>query len=111
MLCVWNDKFDSWGLPGGKEEPGEGLFRTQSRELEEETSLVTLIATPFYYGPGSADPSVQVHVFLVAALGEPIENESGRPVAWFFEDALCEFGKPFAPFYQEMFRQIHAGNP
>ena len=39
MLVVWNRHHLGWALPGGKQEPGEELYETATREIWEETGV------------------------------------------------------------------------
>jgi hypothetical protein len=55
-----------------------------------------------YQGEGSADPTYLVHVFFVAAVGDPVTREPGNVVKWVTKRELCA-SKTFGPFYQKFF--------
>jgi 8-oxo-dGTP diphosphatase len=103
VLCVWNDRFNGWTMPGGMVEPGETLEQAQARELFEETHLRTVEAKLVYRAqlrlpPPKQDRSSDVHFFKVVATGNPQPENPGRPVDWLSWDKLCEVS-PFREFY------------
>ena len=106
LLCVWNQRYKGWSLPGGLVEPDETPRDAQERELREETDLVTASSIPVFIGPhgGKVIPGRAsiVHVFLVIAAGEPVQMEEGCPLTWLTPD---EFTKqsPFGEFYAKLF--------
>lgn len=103
ILCVWNRRFQGWGLPGGKVEEGEGLIDTVRRELQEETGLYTLSLFQFYKAESSlSDGPRQVYVFRIIASGEPREMEKNCPVQWMTPEELIATS-PFRDFYIKMF--------
>ena len=79
ILCVWNRRYGTWSLPGGKVEDGETPEQAQRRELEEETGMLTSAARLVHEGPHGAS---SVSVFVVEAFGEPRPVEDGCAVQW-----------------------------
>jgi 8-oxo-dGTP pyrophosphatase MutT (NUDIX family) len=106
ILCVWNRRFQGWGLPGGKAEEGEGLIATVQRELKEETGLHASRLIQFYKAESTlSDGSRMVYVFRVIASGEPREMEENCPVQWMTREELIS-ASPFRDFYIKMFTVI-----
>jgi 8-oxo-dGTP diphosphatase len=74
----------TWGLPGGKPEPGETLFAAAVRELYEETGLrgraIRLLGES-YNEFGSAGRWCTSFV-LVEAAGEPVRREPTKNTGW-----------------------------
>lgn len=66
ILIVHRDRHDDWSLPKGKVDPGETLFETAIRELEEETGIRALVGQPLgkiEYDLPSGRPK-EVHYWL-----------------------------------------------
>lgn len=106
ILCVWNRRFQGWGLPGGKAEEGEGLIATVQRELKEETGLHASRLIQFYKAESAlSDGPRMVYVFRVIADGEPREMEENCPVQWMTREELVACS-PFREFYIRMFTVI-----
>lgn len=61
------DDFSSWGMPGGKVDPGESPLEAVIRELGEETPYVALIDNIEYLGvrPCYGEVYYDVHTYLV----------------------------------------------
>ena len=103
ILCVWNRRFQGWGLPGGKVEEGEGLIATIQRELREETGLHASRIIQFYKAESAlSDGPRQVYVFRIIAYGEPCEMEENCPIKWMTREELVDCS-PFREFYIKMF--------
>jgi ADP-ribose pyrophosphatase YjhB (NUDIX family) len=107
ILCVWNRRFQGWGLPGGKVESGETLEAAQSRELLEETGLYTCTRALLYSAPTvTMDAGRVVYVFLVQPQpGTPSAREAGCPVEWCTREEIL-LTSPFAAFYEKMFTTV-----
>jgi ADP-ribose pyrophosphatase YjhB (NUDIX family) len=120
VLCVWNQRYHGWTLPGGKLEHGESSESAQARELLEETGMRTVNSRRVYTRthrtptlPDHRIPSetVEVHVYIVQAEGdqreddEPWEVEPGCPVAWLAQSVLLALS-PFNAFYEGMFASL-----
>lgn len=120
VLCVWNQRYHGWTLPGGKLEEGESSESAQVRELLEETGMRTLSSKRVYSSthrtPTRPDPRVEsevveVHVYVVEAEGDPREEdtewevEPGCPVAWLQRSVLLAVS-PFSAFYEGMFASV-----
>jgi len=103
VLCVWNARYEGWGLPGGLVEDNETPEQAQARELSAETGMrnvsppVLVFEGPhgLPHKPGRASV---VCLYLVEATGEPSEMEPGCPTAWMtVEDFLTQ--SPFRRLY------------
>jgi ADP-ribose pyrophosphatase YjhB (NUDIX family) len=109
VLCVFNRRYKTWSLPGGKCEQNETLEAAQARELQEETSMTTKSAILVFDAPSCVevepDRGRQVYLFRVEAEGTPKENEAGCPVQWMTRDELLEVSG-FKEYYQEAFKVV-----
>jgi ADP-ribose pyrophosphatase YjhB (NUDIX family) len=107
VLAVWNRGQQGWSLPGGKVEPSERPEAAQTRELSEETGLITVLRELVYAAPSAvAAPDGArrtTHVFRVITLGEPQPVEG--PVCWMTRKQLVA-ESPFGAFYRAMFEAI-----
>ncbi len=80
-LCVNNEHFGKWTLPGGGNEFGESIQETLAREVLEETGLaveaVDIIRTNSRL---HCEPAIDYHVlqfiFSVNRLGGELRNET-----------------------------------
>ena len=83
LLCVWNQRYGGWSLPGGMVEPGETIEHALSRELKEETGCDLLSAVLLYQGAhdNNTDPTraSHVHLFRVKKLGDSPRDGAGLP--------------------------------
>ena len=108
ILCVWNRRYQGWGLPGGKVEPGEFLTQALAREMLEEIGVTPQHMTPLYDAPTvSSDSGRHVHVFAVEP-GQsfvPRAMEKDCPIEWRTPEDLL-INSPFASFYEKMFKAI-----
>jgi ADP-ribose pyrophosphatase YjhB (NUDIX family) len=109
LLCVWNQRYGGWSLPGGMVEEGETVEHALSRELKEETGCDLLSAVLLYQGAhdNNTDPTraSHVHLFRVKKLGDPQEMELGCPVTWLTREQFLKWS-PFARFYGLVFAAI-----
>lgn len=108
LLCVFNQRYNGWTLPGGRVEDGETPEDAQGRELFEETGCRVFrwrqleYVAPVVPPAPHADRASQVLVYRCDVSGEPYEAEKGSPVAWMTRDAFLD-GCPFRDFYARMF--------
>jgi ADP-ribose pyrophosphatase YjhB (NUDIX family) len=111
ILCVWNRKYETWSLPGGKVEPGETPAQACARELLEETG-VSWDSGPeqdeeVYVGVSQTGSGRIVHVFgiYVEERESPRQVEEGSPVAWMSWRELLAVSK-FRHFYLRMLSEM-----
>ena len=103
-LCTWNTRYGFWTLPGGKQEFHESLEECQSRELYEETNLVTYKRQLIYQGPTakgkvlSQDINRTVYLYKVIAIGELQFESLDRPYAWLLPKQIMQWSG-FAEYY------------
>lgn len=106
ILCVWNQRYGGWSLPGGMMEPGETAEQAQCRELEEETGLCTTGRCVLYHGPHGMPykpgRASAVIVYRVWAHGQPREREPGCPVTWLRREEFVT-QSPFGQLYKQIF--------
>lgn len=110
MLVVWNKRYGTWTMPGGKVEAGETPSEAAIRELREEVGIVGQVTEQIHEGPhGQSVESTRgsyVHVFRIATFsGEPHECEDGCAVTWF---SVYEFlaWSSMRDFYRPMFAKL-----
>ncbi|MGN6161861.1 MAG: NUDIX hydrolase [Marmoricola sp.] len=75
VLLVHRPKYDDWSFPKGKQDPGEHVVATATREIAEETGLKVHLGRPLppQYYEVSAGRSKVVN-YWVARLAEPSEK-------------------------------------
>ena len=110
LLCVWNQRYGGWALPGGLVEEGESVEVALGRELLEETGLELVEHESLWEGPHgiqNPDPTraSHVHIFRVMAYGAPREMEDACPVTWLTREQFLKWS-PFAPLYEKVFAAV-----
>ncbi len=72
-----------WEFPGGKQEPGESMYQTLVRELQEELGVQVTEAQPWVVRDHVyPHATVELHFFRITAWsGEPKSSE-GQPLSW-----------------------------
>jgi ADP-ribose pyrophosphatase YjhB (NUDIX family) len=118
ILCVWNDRYLGWTLPGGLMEPtdasrGEAL----QREVREETGLIVveahLVAERRHDKKPDNNPrarSSRLSLFRARVQGAVKAMEDNRPVMWMPVEQYLKVA-PFADLYGEILwkeRDVHA---
>jgi 8-oxo-dGTP pyrophosphatase MutT (NUDIX family) len=97
-------RYGFWTLPGGKQEPNETLEECQTRELYEETNLVTYKRQLIYYGHTatgkvlSQDKDRIVYLYKVVAIGNIQYESPDRPYAWLLPKQIMQWSG-FAEYY------------
>jgi 8-oxo-dGTP pyrophosphatase MutT (NUDIX family) len=102
VLCVWNRRYQTWGLPGGKAEGDEHVLDTLVRELREETSLEVGAREFLMVERSAADNGRLVFVYRVRPLGKPRAVEPGTVFAWLTRDDMLAKSR-WAGFYRKLF--------
>lgn len=109
LLCVWSRKYDGWILPGGIVDALELIEEAQSRELYEETCLMTEASELMYKAVWEpmkeGEESFVVHVYRAITNGEPREGELGCPTIWLSHKDFLRL-TPFHVFYKKMFEKV-----
>ena len=96
-----------WEFPGGKQEPGEPLEQTLSRELQEEFGLEISRIELFTSVQHSYDyADIHLHGFLAQAQSEVQKVTSHQTYAWVPVTAIHRY--PLAPADQALFDRFLA---
>lgn len=103
LLSVTSRAFGGITFPGGKAHEGEDVRRAATREIEEETRIVTFAADLTLLAKGTntlVNSICEVHMFFARyAWGEPQDVEPGTRHAWVTMKELLE-RSPFRAFYE-----------
>lgn len=106
ILCVWNRRYNGWGLPGGKIENGESPSDALRREVKEETALDVAAQSCIYAAQSENDKNFIVYVFRAWLYkfppSTPYMVEEDSPIDWLTRAELLS-KSPFSSFYEKMF--------
>jgi 8-oxo-dGTP diphosphatase len=95
VLLVHRPKYDDWSFPKGKQDPGEHVLTTATREIQEETGLIVRLGRPLppQYYEVAAGRSKVVN-YWVARLAEPattfVPNSEVDEIRWLTPSAAAQ---------------------
>jgi 8-oxo-dGTP pyrophosphatase MutT (NUDIX family) len=109
VLCVWNHRYQTWGLPGGGVEMGEQPEVAALRELEEEVGVRATTCDFITSGPSPHDFAWVLFAYRVTEYeGEPRAVEPDCPITWLPREHLLATSF-FAPFLRQVFERVESG--
>ena len=101
------DNPDAFGLPGGKVDPGEGVYEAVVREVHEETGLTFSNLIPIFIRlcEGGTDGKAFVTTTFKGEVSGSIQTTEKGVVKWISRQQLLD--GPFGKYNEALFKALN----